>query len=225
MVAGIIGTDALGRALTDAERDAFSALLRRHDFRHACVVALRWGLKLSWKNVDRAKDLVCRASLRLVRSGWDPSRVALTGALCRLVWSEWTNVLSERETRRGSEEVHLRERKTLGQHVYRSLEHEAIELEDEMRAEAERKVRMDDRVARLTARFEAAQDEVNLKWLACTLRGITSPADIARESGCSAKQLYRAADRRKRHVAKVLGESAPREATAGARRSAAARRR
>jgi hypothetical protein len=205
----MVGTDALGRPFTNAERDAFAALLRQHDFRQVCDVALRWGVKLSWTKLADGKDLVGRASVRLVRAGWDPARVTLVKAMCRLVWSEWTNVLSERETRRGSEDVYLRERKTLGLHVHRSREHQAIELEDEMRAEAERKVRMDDRVARLTARFEAAKDEVNLQWLACTLRGITSPAQIARESGCSVTALYRAADRRKRHVAHVLGEPAP----------------
>ena len=200
------GTDALGRPFTDAERDRFEELLLRHDLPHVWVIALRYGLKLVWKNLGRAEDLVGRANVRLVRSGWEPERVALVGAFCRLVWSEWTNELRERETQREAERGYLRERRTYRGHLTRDIEERAIELEDELRNEAAAKARDDARLATLIERFEKAGDAVNLLWLDFARRGIESPSQIARESGCEVRELYRAADRRKRHVKQILEE-------------------
>jgi hypothetical protein len=69
----IIGTDRLERPFTDAERKYCEHLLRAHDYPGARRVALKFAYSLT-HNIDRAKEVVGRASLRLVRQGWDPNK-------------------------------------------------------------------------------------------------------------------------------------------------------
>ena len=107
LLVAAIGTDTLGRPLTDEEKKSFGALLREHDYPGMRLVALRFAYKLT-KNRVRAQDLMGRADLRLVRSGWDPAKVTLVSCLCRLVWSEWTNERTETATTRKAEQGFMR---------------------------------------------------------------------------------------------------------------------
>jgi hypothetical protein len=85
-----LGTDRIGRALTDPESRRLDKLLRDQGFRAASVHAFRFALKLA-KTKGRAGDVVSRANLRLVCNGWDPNAVSLQRRLLRLVWSEFTH--------------------------------------------------------------------------------------------------------------------------------------
>jgi hypothetical protein len=197
----IAGTDRLGRPLTDPERAIFSALLRAHDFVGASIVALRFALKLTRRR-QAAQDLQARANLRLVRRGWDPNKVSLVRCLCRLVWSEWTNELTESATARRATDVFLREQEVSGGHSVPSVEDQAARLETE-REERERAVAQ---LEKLRARFVEAGDEVNLLWLEYTLQDVADPGEMARRSGRDVSEFYRAADRRKRQTRRLLAE-------------------
>jgi hypothetical protein len=191
----IIGTDKLGRAFTDDERAVFSALLREHDFVGACMIALRFAFKLR-RAVAAAQDLLGRAKLRLVRQGWDPNEVTLVKRLCRLVWSEHTNELSESATARKAEEIFLREQ----QPTAPSPEDLALRFEREREEEA----RATKHIDALRASFEAAKDEVNLLWLKYKLDDVDEPKEMALRSGLDPMEFYRAAERRNRHVMRLL---------------------
>jgi hypothetical protein len=56
----------------------------------------------------------------------------------------------------------------------------------------------------LRAAFVAAGDEINLLWLDYRLAGIAEPAEMERLSGRDVGEFYRAADRRKRHTARLV---------------------
>jgi hypothetical protein len=193
----IVGTDKLGRAFTNEERAAFSALLRANDFVGACMVALRFAFKLR-HNIAAAQDLLGRAQLRLVRTGWDPNEVTLVKRLCRLVWSEHTNELSETATTKRAEEVFLRA-EGIGTSSP-SPEDVALRFERE-REQEERAMR---HIDALRASFEAAKDEVNLLWLKYKLDDVDEPKEMARLSGRDVIEFYRATNRRDRHVMRLL---------------------
>lgn len=191
----IVGTEALGRPFTNEERARFAALLREHDFVGASMVALRFAFKLR-RNQAAAQDLLGRARVRLVRQGWDPDRVTLVKCLCRLVWSEHTNELSETATTRRAEEVFLREQESSSG----SPEDLALRTERE-RADEARAAR---HIDALRASFEAAKDEVNLLWLKYKLDDVDEPKEMARLSGLDVMEFYRATERRGRHILRLL---------------------
>jgi len=221
LMAVAMGTDTLGRPLTDDEKKRFGALLREHDYPGARLVALRFAYKLTRSRV-RAQDLMGRADLRLVRSGWDPREVPLVKRLCRLVWSEWTNVGSESETARKAEEGFVRELEiTEGLKVappmrpraadeskkaqapewaVPSHEHQVTVLETahESRTKASAKLE------KLRAAFEKAGDEVNILWLKLELEGVTDLNQMAEASGRAVTEFHAAAKRRKRAVQRLL---------------------
>lgn len=194
-----VGTDRLGRALTHQENRELSALLREHDFVGASMVSLRFALKLR-RSRPAAQDLQGRANLRFLRLGWDPRVVALVKRLCRLVWSEHTNERSESDKTRRAEEIFLREQ---GIHVGTSTPSAA---ETAARIAEERKnEELDERqLEALRAAFIAAKDEVNLLWLDYALEEITDLAEMARRAKLDVKDFYLAADRRKRHVQRLI---------------------
>jgi len=191
----IIGTDKLGRAFTNEERETFAALLRAHDFVGACLIALRFAFKLR-HSIAAAQDLLGRAKLRLVRTGWDPDAVPLVKLLCRFVWSEHTHQLEETAAARRAEEIFLREQEATAA----SPEDVALRIERE-RKEEERAAR---HIDALRAAFEAAKDEVNLLWLKYKLDDVDEPREMARLSGLDVMEFYRATERRNRHVARLL---------------------
>jgi hypothetical protein len=125
-MAAMIGTDTLGRPLTNDEKRRFGRLLREHNYPDARIIALRFAYRLT-RARTRAQDLMGRVDLRLVRLGWDPKEVSLERRLCRLVWSEWTHAVGETDKARQAEETFLRERKLSGAAAARSVEEQVTE--------------------------------------------------------------------------------------------------
>src|SRR5579872_3618687 len=108
VVAVVLGTDRLGRPLTDDEKKRLGALLREHDYPGMRLVALRFAYRLT-RSTSRAQELMARVDLRLVRLGWDPDEVSLVKCLCRYVWSEWTHSARGTERTRRAETAYYRE--------------------------------------------------------------------------------------------------------------------
>jgi hypothetical protein len=192
------GTVALRRPLTNDESKALSELLKAHGFIHARLVALAFGTKLM-RSKAGGEDLVGRAVLRLVRHGWDPAQVALKKRLLRLVWSEWTHYKDETKKQRKAEEEFLERHKLETPDVSPSPEQVLAERAEEAKNQAE--------LDRLRASFQAAGDEVNLLWLAYTTQGIDDLQEMATQSGRDVTEFYRAADRRKRHVIRLIAQN------------------
>jgi hypothetical protein len=203
----IVGTDVLGRPLTDAEKRRFERVLRKHDYVGARMVALRFAHSLT-KNLGRAQDVMGRADLRLVRFGWDPAQTSLVKRLCRLVWSESTNAKNEAATARAAEAMYQREMEVSVGTAEKSVEARAIELEAERALQKATKERAESSLVQLRTRFEAAGDEVNLLWLEWAQKDVVHPADMAQQTGRDVDEFYRAAERRKRHVQALLDAQA-----------------
>jgi hypothetical protein len=214
-----LGTDRLGRRLTDGESKRLDKLLRDQGFRVASVRAFAFALKLT-KGKGRAEDLVGRANLRLVRLGWDPNAVSLQRRLLRLVWSEYTNEKVESAAARRAEEVFLREQ---GIHegvlpaapargdpldpaprepAAPSFEQRALALEEDKQELAERRKSFEE----LQARLRARKDTVALEYLELRLKGTEEPKDVAEKTGRDVKLIYEAARRIQRTVEKILAE-------------------
>jgi hypothetical protein len=194
-----VGTERLGRPLTNPESRQLDAHLRRHDFVGASLVSLNFALKLRRGNRGAAEDLRGRANLRLVRLGWNVLVIALVKCLCRYVWSEHTHEKRESATTRKAEETYLREQ---GIHVGTtspSAEDVALRAQDEREEEA----RNDAQFEALRASFTEAKDEVNLLWLDYSLEDITDPEEMARRSKLDVSEFYNAQKRRGRHVARL----------------------
>jgi hypothetical protein len=196
-VLAVLGTERLGRPFTDDEKRRLGALLAEHDYPGARLVALRFAFRLT-RNRERAKDLMGRTDLRLVTYGWDPARVTLVKALCRLVWSEWTHSGPEAESARRAEEGFLRE--VSGGMAVPSVEQRAITAE----TEASRRTKGAAQIEKLRAIFEEQKDEVNLFLLKRALEGENDFAKLAKESGRDVAELYLATKRRRRAVQRLL---------------------
>jgi hypothetical protein len=221
LLAAVVGTDRLGRPLTDDEKKRFGALLREHDYPGARLVALRFAYKLT-RSVPRAQDLMGRADLRLVRSGWDPREVALVKRLCRLVWSEWTHAAEESDTARKAEEGFVRELQiTEGLTVVPPVRPKAADAPGATRAPEwavpphehhvtalevahESRTKASAKIEKLRAIFEKAGDEMNLLWLKLELEGVSDLQQMATASGRDVADFYAAAKRRKRAVQRLL---------------------
>ncbi|MDP9150958.1 MAG: hypothetical protein M3O36_13595 [Myxococcota bacterium] len=201
-ILAVLGTDRLGRPLTDEERKRFGALLREHDYAGARLVATRFAFKLA-RNPARAQDLMGRVDMRLGRLGWDPAEVSLVKRLCRLVWSEWTHAVGEDKTARRAEEGFVGELTATEGSSTPSVEERVAD--EERRREGQRGAQA--QLERLRAAFEAAGDEVNLLWLDCALAGETDLQEIARRSHRDVSELYAAAKRRNRAVRRLLAEA------------------
>jgi hypothetical protein len=198
-----VGTDRLGRPFTDEEKARASKLLREHDFAGACMIALRFAHKKT-RSLQAAQDLLARACLRLVRKGWDPDEVPLVRRMCRLVWSEWTHEVEESIAARRAEEMFLRQQEADEGRRVASPEELAMHEEKLAAERAAERAKAEARLAKLRARFEAADDKVNLLWLDYHEQDIEEPAEMARLSGRKVEEFYRATDRRKRHVKAVI---------------------
>jgi hypothetical protein len=194
-VAAIVGTDRLGRPLTAEERARFGRLLREHGYVDARLIALNFARKLT-RGRGSAHDLMGRVDLRLVRQGWDPGEVPLVKRLCRLVWSEWTHEAETSIAARRAEEVFLVH--TQGPDGGRVTSHAAMPSREQAAAA--------EQLERLRAAFEAAGDEVNLLWLQYQREDITDLQEIANLSGRAVEEFYRAAERRKRHVRRLIAQ-------------------
>jgi hypothetical protein len=201
-ICAVLGTDRLGRPLTDHEKKKLGRLLREHDYPGARLIALRFAYKLT-RGRGSARDLMGRVDLRLVRLGWDPSEVSLVKRLCRLVWSEWTNTKTESDAARRAEENFLVEMKVTEGRSVPSVEQQVTQHETREELAARAQAQLD----RLRAAFKAAGDEVNLLWLDWTMAGETDdPKTMAERSGRNVEDFYAAAKRRKRAVQRLLAE-------------------
>lgn len=203
-----VGTDRLGRGLTNDENKQLARLLREHDFTGASMVALKFAYKLS-RGRESARDLVGRTNLRLMRWGWDPADVSLVKRLCRLVWSEFTHQKRETAVARRAEEAFLREHGMDGRAEPRtpSAEDQVIRLEEE-RAEDARKDKelalLRGKLVEFRAHLDTTRDEVNLLWVGYVEKGVMEPAAMAKDSGRPVTEFYAAARRRNRFVEKLL---------------------
>ncbi len=195
----VLGTERLGRALSDDETRRLGALLREHDYPGARLIAMRFAFKLTHKQ-SAAQDLMGRVALRLVRLGWDPKEVTLPRRLCRLVWSEWTNEASETDTSRRAEEGFLRELEVTEGLVVPSVEQRTTDHE----THREKREHAQSQLDKLRAAFEFAGDAVNILWLAFTVAGETDAQEMARQSGRDVSEFYAAAKRRKRTVRRLI---------------------
>jgi hypothetical protein len=163
------------------------------------LVALRFAYRLT-RSMGRAKDLMGRADLRLVTTGWDPSEVSLAKRLCRLVWSEWTHSDRETDKARRAEEGFFRELEATDGIKVPSIEQRATELETARETQTKGEVQL----AKLRVLFEQAGDEVNLLWLKLQLEGVTEATRMAELSGRDVADFYAAARRRNRAVQRLL---------------------
>lgn len=195
----VLGTERLGRALSDDERRRLGALLREHDYPGARLIAMRFAFELTHKQ-SAAQDLMGRVALRLVRLGWDPREVTLPRRLCRLVWSEWTNQASETDTSRRAEEGFLREMEVTEGLVVPSVEQRRTDHETHREKQGHAQRQID----RLRAAFEVAGDAVNILWLDFTVAGEADVQKMARETGRDVGEFYAAAKRRKRTVRRLI---------------------
>ena len=194
-----VGTDRLGRPLTDEESRDLAKHLRAYDFVGACLVSLRYAFTLR-RNKAAAQDLQGRANLRLIRQGWDWRIVTLVSCMCRFVWSEHHNMKSETAAARRAEEVFLQEEAIHQGGTTPSAETEALRIEAERKQDVIAKARIET----LRAAFTAADDQVNLLWLDYRLEDITDLGEMARKSKRPIEDFYRAAVRRKRHATRLV---------------------
>ncbi len=202
MLVAYVSTERLGRPLTDDEKKRFGALLREHDYPGARLVALRFAYRLT-RSIGRARELLGRVDLRLVRFGWDPAEVPLKNRLCRLVWSEWTHTVGDTEKGRKAEEAFLRDFEATEGPVAASTEQQVTALETAKASDANAKAQLE----KLRAAFEAASDEVNLLVLKYTSEDgidLGNMKAMAAASGRDPAEFRAAAKRRRRAVLKLL---------------------
>jgi hypothetical protein len=197
----IVGTDRLGRPLTEEEKKRFDEVLREHDYSGAHLVALRFAYKLT-NAIARAQELMSRVDVRLPRGGWDPGEVALALRLCRLTWSEWTHAEEEDDASR---------RVADAQELEVAKGTKAPSAEQQVIEESDRTVILTKTVVRLHAlreKFEAAGDALNLAWLdaADAIGGKPDLEQLARATGRDVTEFHDAAKRRRRAVLKLQGE-------------------
>jgi hypothetical protein len=221
-----LGTDRLKRPLTNAERDDLAKLLRRNDYVGAILVALRFAHKLT-RSRERARDLMGRANLRLVRRGWDPNEVTLLKRLCRLVWSEHANNERDTDVARRAEEGFLREQAIHGElppvaplrgdplrprkegPMSSSVEQDLNRLEEERADDARREAKLTELRAdleKLRDIFRAKKDGVNVVYLEQWMAGIEDPATMAEKTGLDVAEFHLAQKRRKRVIERFLAE-------------------
>jgi hypothetical protein len=198
-VLAVIGTERLGRPLTDDEKHRFGALLLEHDYPGKRLVALRFAHKLTWSRL-RAQDLMGRVDLRLVKYGWDPREVTLVRGLCRLVWSEWTHTVGESESAQRAEQGYLRELEVTEGLVVPSIEQLVVAAETEEAVRTKGAAQLE----KLRVLFEEQKDEVNLVWLKRSLEGENDLGKMATDSGRDVTEFYAAAKRRRRAVQRLL---------------------
>jgi hypothetical protein len=204
ILAIVLGTERLGRPLTDDEKKRLGALLRAHDYPAVRLVALRFAHRLT-RSRARAEDLMARVDERLVRLGWDPDQVSLARYLCRVTWSEWTNTAVEDAKIKKAEKAYLRDLEVSEGLSVPSIEQRAAEREAEEQAAALAKVQLD----KLRAWFEGAGDTVNVLWLDAALAQGTAQLNLkqlAAECGRDVAEFYAAAKRRTRAVQRLLAK-------------------
>jgi DNA-directed RNA polymerase specialized sigma24 family protein len=198
-VLAVVGIERLGRPLTDDEKRRLGALLKEHDYPGKRLIALRYAYRLT-ESVAAAEDLMERADLRLLTTGWDPLEVPLVSRLCRLVWSEYLNAERGEGRAERAAELYLGELEATEGTVAPSIEKSVVTAETDEGVLTKGRAQL----AKLRAIFEAQNDEVNLIFLKRSLEGETDLGKMAAESGRDVREFYAAAKRRRTAVARLL---------------------
>jgi hypothetical protein len=190
-------SDAEGAEIPAERRRRFEALLIEHKIEEAYLVALAFAYDLT-KSRHRARELAMRArSLLWERCSWNPANgPTLAIYLCGIVRSQRSHDAEKESTRSEYETAYAEEMAV--RHAPTEPSPEEAALETARHADGA------EQIALLRRSFEDENDEVNLLWLDFALEGVGEPAEMARRSGREAKDFYRAADRRKRHVRRLL---------------------
>ncbi len=196
--------ESAARAASEDDQDRFERLLVAHRIDEALLKALAFAMMLTRKDEPRAKELQRRALTRLWerRASWDPAKVKLATFLCGLVRSENSHDAEKAETRRKYEEEAVAKTVPLERTHAPSPEDLVLELEE---ADEDRRKALG-KLEPLRVAFVEAGDKVNLLWLKSSLEGLETPAEMAERTGIPVRQFYLAADRRKRHVERLLAE-------------------
>ncbi len=186
---------------TPEERAAFEEMLLEHDLEGARLVALAFAMKRTRRNEHMARQLVDRAcTLLWERCSWDPETVPLGAALCGIIRSEGSNDARAGTKEREREVGYLTEVDTLEGSSARSPEELAVAHEESRDGQEAAAARLEE----LRAHFVETGDDVNLDWIKFSLDDIEDPAEMARLSGRTPEDFYRARDRRVRYVKRRL---------------------
>jgi hypothetical protein len=188
--------------ISAAERLRFEEMLLREDTATALRVAVGYAFKRTKSHV-MARHLANDAfALLWERCSWDREKgPALPVVLCGIIRSDLSH---EKEKDTAREEV---EQKSLGDPGTSPDEiatPEALALAVEEKREDDAAATADQEWLR--SAFEKAGDEVNLLWLKLALEGVPhdDPAAMAKAADRDVNDFYRAQERRKRHLKRML---------------------
>jgi hypothetical protein len=191
-----------------ARRARLEERLLEEDVEGAMLVALDFAFERT-ESLPYSRELVRRArTLLWERATWDPEKAPLAVYLCGVVRSEETHDTRATVTRAEKEAEAFEADDHLGETKAPSPETLAVEAEERAKARDDARGQLDE----LRRAFEDARDEVNLLWLGYRLEGVDEPAEMAALSGRDVSDFYRAADRRKRHVQRLLAAKRAAEA-------------
>jgi DNA-directed RNA polymerase specialized sigma24 family protein len=194
--------DTIRHEISAAERLRFEEMLLRQDTATALRVAVGYAFKRT-KSKVMARHLANDAfTLVWERCSWDPGKgPALPVLLCGIIRSELNHEKESGETREEHEQESLADPGT-SPDVIPTPEALALAVEEK---------REDDAAAAadqewLRSAFEKAGDEVNLLWLRLALEGVPhdDPAAMAKAASRDVNDFYRAQERRKRHLKRML---------------------
>jgi hypothetical protein len=194
--------DSATPEISAAERLRFEEMLLGQDTATALRVAVGYAVKRT-KSRTLARHLANDA-LTLVweRCTWDPAKgPALPVLLCGIIRSELSHEKEKGETREEVEQKSLGDPGTSPDVIQTP---EALVLAVEEKREEDALAAADQ--AWLRSAFEKAGDEVNLQWLELALGGVPhdDPAAMAEAAKRPVNDFYRAQERRKRHLKRML---------------------
>ena len=185
-----------------AAREKLEEHLLGEDLEGAMVVAYEYAFALT-ESEGNARELVRRArTLLWERATWDWDEYTLREYLCGVVKSLFSNDARAAVLRAEKEGEVVAEAKHLGETRAQSPEQLAIDAEER----EQRRATASGQLEELRRAFVRAGDKVNVQWLDFQLQGIEEPAEMAKLSRRNVRDFYLAADRRKRHVARILAE-------------------
>lgn len=190
------------REVTSDERLRFEEMLLGQDLATAQRIALGYAFRRTRSQVMARQLRDDALALLWERASWDPAKgPALPVVLCGIIRSQLSHEKESREAREELEQESLADPSTAPDTI-ESPEDLALAVdekgEDDAQATADQEW--------LRRAFEAAGDEVNLLWLKLALDGVPAddPAAMAEAAGRDVNDFYRAQERRKRHLRRLL---------------------
>ncbi len=194
--------DSATHETSAAERLRFEEMLLGQDTAAALAVAVGYAFKRTKSHV-MARHLANDAfTLVWERCSWDPAKgPALPVLLCGIIRSELSHEKEKGERREDVEQRSLADPGTSPDAIETP---EALALAAREKREEEAAAVADQEWLR--SAFEKAGDEVNLLWLKLALEGVPhdDPAAMAKAAGRDVNDFYRAQERRKRHLKRML---------------------